>query len=238
MITYQNGLNLAYWLYRVHPQLYNRVVSLAKQSGLSGLGQDVTTSDSGTTTTFDTSDDSSIPTITVVGTSAVSPDLTNLATPNLTTVSVDAATNMTTPNFTAATAAPIAPPAAGPSSSSSLLSSVGSGLASAGSFLASATGLTALTNLATAYYKASTPQAATINTQIARVANGVNPAPITYGINSAGQVVPILQSAQTAGVGLTSQTLANLVPSSLTPYLLPIGIGLVLLFAFGSGKKR
>ncbi len=156
---------------------------------------------------------------------ALDPAILALPDPSLTNVGIDAA--LTTPIFSFDSSAAAA-------SSSGGLSGA---LASIGSFLSSATGLSSLSNLATAVYKANTPQAATIATQIGRVQAGTNPAPITYGYNAAGQLVPILAKPNTAGVALNSQTLAGLIPASWTPYVVPTVIGLVLWWALSGAKK-
>jgi hypothetical protein len=235
--TLKGGINLAYWLYKMHPQLFNALQRPAQQAaargGLGSLGDDfapattdfVPFDSSAYVPTVDTSvpfETSSITSGDI--SSALDPVIVSLPDPSLTNIGIDAA--LTTPNFSFNTGAP--------ASSSGGLSGA---LASIGSFLSSATGLTSLSNLATAVYKANTPQASTIATQIGRVQNGVNPAPITYGYNAAGQLVPILAKANTAGVTLTPQTLAGLIPSSLTPYVVPVVIGGVLLWALLGSKK-
>lgn len=224
--TLQNGINLAYWLAKVHPEVYARIRPLAlrstQQQQLGALGDDVSASDIGVTTTFDTSSD------------VLSPDLTALPAPDLSTVGLDAATGFTTPSFSAGASAAIDPTAA----STGFLGSIGGDLASVGKWLTSAVGLSSVSNVATAVIKANTPQSQTVQTQVARVASGTNPAPITYALSSNGQVVPVLQPAQAAGVGLTSQTLKNLLPGSLQPYALPIGLGIVALILWGSRRSR
>lgn len=222
-VALRNGVNLAYWLYRVHPAIFNALAAQAPRTArLSGLGDDgvsfdtgsvptfeIGTSDVGTTTTFDVS-------------SQIDPQLLSLPDPVLTDVGIGAATSdVSVPIDTSVNAAPAA-------SSTGL----GSALGSVGSFLASATGLGAVTNLATAIYRSGTPQAATIATQVARVNNGASPAPITYAYNTQGQLVPVLsQAGGTSGLALTQQTLGSLVPSSWQRYAIPVGLGLLLLWA-------
>lgn len=235
--TLTNGINLAYWLYKMHPKLFNalqgparRAAAGAPLSRLAQLGDDFSDFvpfDSSTyipavdtTVPFDASSMSSAD----IG-AALDPVIVNLPDPVLTDVGVDAALTTPIASFNTSEASP---------TSSGGLSGA---LSSIGSFLSSATGLTSLSNLATAVYKANTPQAATIATQVARVQAGSNPAPITYGYNAAGQLVPILAQANTAGVALNSQTLAGLIPSSLTPYVVPVVIGAVLLWALFGSKK-
>lgn len=234
--TLTNGINLAYWLYKVHPELFKPLLSQAQASrvGLGRLGDDFSPAPSDFVP-FDTSSytpDTTIPLDTTSVTvsagdvsAALDPVLVNLPDPALSTVGIDAALATPQVSIDSSTA---------PASSSSGL---GNALSSLGSFLTSTAGLTSLTNLATAVYKANTPQAATVATQAARVAGGVNPAPITYGYNAAGQLVPVLNKANTAGVALNSQTLAGLIPSSLTPYVVPVVIGLVLWWAISGSKK-
>ena len=218
-----NGLNLAYWLYRVHPSLFASLLRSARQgpklNRFGALGDDATisSSDIGTTTTFDSG--------------GISPDLITMADPALTDISV------AVPDISADVGGAIsaASPVSTPVSSSSSSGGIGGALASVGGFLASATGLTSLTNLATAYYKSNTPQASTIATQVARVTNGATPAPITYGYNAQGQLVPVLSRAG-INTPLTQSTLSSLIPSGLSQYALPIGVGLLLLWALASSK--
>lgn len=223
-----NGLNLAYWLFRVHPNLfaalqgpanqYRAGRKLARLGRLHALGDDstVSSSDIGTTTTFDSG--------------GISSDLISLPDPALTDVSV-AVPDISTDVGAAISAANT--PVSTPVSSSG--GGVTGALSSVGSFLASATGLTSLTNLATAYYKANTPQAATIGTQVGRVQAGIAPAPITYGYNAQGQLVPVLSQGG-VNTPLSQSTLSSLIPSSLAQYALPIGLGLLALWALASRK--
>jgi len=231
--TLKNGINLAYWLYKVHPQIFNALQAPARQasSGKVGrLGDDFTPA----STDFVAFDPNNLPTVDTSSavtsgdiSSNLDPGLVALPDPSLTNVGIDAA--LTTPSISFDTSG-----ATPPTNTSGGLSGA---LASIGSFLTSTTGLTSLSNLATAVYKANTPQASTIATQIGRVQAGTTPAPITYGYNAAGQLVPVLTKANTAGVALTPQTLAGLIPSSLTPYVVPIVIGAVLLWALSGSKK-
>lgn len=230
--TPQGGLNLAYWLAKVHPELFNQLIAPARQAqqarGMGALGDDEdldfaidypTGYSAGDTSYLS----SQIPTI--------DPSLLSLPAPDLSNVGLDASLATSTINFDPSTLSP----------SSSSSGGIGGALASIGSFLSSAVGLTSLSNLATAVYKSNTPQAATIATQVARVGAAGNPAAITYGYNSAGQLVPILAQANTAGVALNSQTLASLLPSSLSglaPYIVPGLIGLVVLWAVSGSRKR
>jgi hypothetical protein len=236
--TLKGGINLAYWLYKVHPQLFSALLGPAQQAAQQArsttLGRfaDDFVPDTGDFVAFDTSSfdysATSVPELSSVDVSAaLDPVIVDLPDPQLSSVGIDAA--LTTPSISFDTSG-----AAAPASAAGGLTGA---LSSIGSFLNSATGLSSLTNLATAVYKANTPQAATIGTQIARVQAGANPAPITYGYNSAGQLVPILAQANTAGIALNSQTLAGLIPASLTPYVVPAIIGIVLLWALTGSKK-
>ncbi len=231
----KNGINLAYWLYKIHPQLFNALQRPAQQASSRGklgrLGDDLTDFVPFDASAYVPSLDTNVPYDTSSLTSGdiaatLDPVIVNLPDPSLTNIGIDAA--LTTPNFSFNTGAAVAPASSG---------GLSGALASIGSFLSSATGLSSLSNLATAVYKANTPQAATIATQIGRVQAGANPAPITYGYNTAGQLVPILAKANTAGVALNPQTLAGLIPASWTPYVVPTVIGIVLLWALSGAKK-
>jgi hypothetical protein len=229
MTTLQNGLNLAYWLYKVHPELYAQVLQLAQGARrLGSLGDDVTSFDSGTTTTFDTGsafDAGGLTDSAVL--SSISPDIASIAAPDLVNVSVDTS-GFTTPTFQTET-----------DPTGSILDSIGSGLKSMGSWLASGAGLSSLSTIANTVLKANAPAQATVNTQVQRVASGTNPAAITYGINPQGQVVPILTTAGTgSGIGLTFQSLQKLVPPAWQPYVVPglIALG-VWLFVRGRHQR-
>jgi hypothetical protein len=221
-----NGLNLAYWLYRIHPNLFAALQGPATQyragrklsrfGQLRALGDDVSSTDIGTTTTFDTG--------------GISSDLITLPDPALADVGV-AVPDLSSSVGEAISAANTPAAAPGPSTAGGIAGA----LSSVGSFLSSATGLTSLTNLATAVVKANTPQAATLNTQIGRVQAGLAPAPITYGYNAQGQLVPIL-SQNGVNTALSPSTLSSLLPSSLAQYAIPIGLLLLGLWAMGSSK--
>lgn len=240
--TFQQGVNLAYWLYRAHPGLFNILKNqVAQNSGSTRLGRlgdngDISF-DTGDTPTFvvgaDTTPDLSV--VPAGSFPSISPDLSAMPDPALQTIGVDAATaDISVPIDTGAAATAGAPAQATPASSSA--GGIGSALASVGSFLASATGLTALTNLGTAYYKSNTPQAQTIATQAARVAAGTNPAAITYRYNTAGQLVPVL-AQNGINTPLTPSTLSSLLPSSLSTYAIPIAIGIGVLVLALSSKR-
>jgi len=217
-----NGLNLAYWLYRVHRPLFASLLGQVQRptpNRFGALGDDasVISTDIGTSTTFDTG--------------GISPDLISLPDPALADIGV-AVPDISSDVGAAIGAANV--PASG-SISGGVAGGIAGALSSVGGFLASATGLTSLSNLATAYYKANTPQAATIATQIGRVQAGATPAPITYGYNAQGQLVPVL-SQSGLNTPLTQSTLGSLVPSALARYALPIGLGLLAIWAFASRK--
>lgn len=241
--TLQNGINLAYWLYKVHPEIYARVLPLANRARgakLGSLGDDflpgISTFDPSTVDSIDTSnllDVTSSPTsFTDPGffsfdasfnpIDSLTPDMASVATPDLVNVSIDES-GFTTPNFQTDTG--------------SIFDSIGSGLASIGSWLTSAPGLTTVGNLTNTILKAGTPQQQTVQTQLSRVAAGNNPAPITYGVNPSGQVVPILQTGYNTGQALNQDTLASLLPSSLGKYATPISIGVLLLLGISLARR-
>jgi hypothetical protein len=210
----RNGVNLAYWLARVHPQLYTALAKATMQlSRFGSLGDD------GIPIISDTTD--------II--QGISPDLISMPDPELQDVGVGSAiADSPVANIDTSLASDaIAATAPGASAATG----TGSSLAGVGSFLASASGLTALTTLTTAIYKANTPQAQTIGTQVARVGAGVSPAPLTYAYNSAGQLVPVLSQTGSPGLPLSPQSLSSLVPSTWQQYLIPLGMGLLALYA-------
>lgn len=237
--TLQNGINLAYWLYKVHPEIYARVLPLANRAVSKGMGRladdflpGISTFDPSTVESIDTSnllDTGASPTAGFsfdAGSNPIdslTPDIASIATPDLVNVSVDAS-GMTTPSFQTDTGGGI-------------LNAIGSGLASVGSWLTSAAGLTTVGNLTNTVLKANTPQQQTVQTQLSRVAAGNNPAPITYGVNASGQVVPILQTGYNTGQALNQNTLASLLPSSLSRYATPISIGLLALVGISLARS-
>jgi len=241
--TLQNGVNLAYWLYKVHPEIYARVLPLANRARgrkLGSLGDDflpgISTFDPSTVDTLDATNlldtttdpaafsdpgsfsfDASFNPI-----DTLTPDIASIATPDLVNVSVDTS-GFTTPNFQ--------------TDWGNVFDSIGSDLASVGSWLTSSQGLTTVGNLTNTILKANTPQQQTVQTQISRVAAGSNPAPITYGVDSSGQVVPILQTGYNTGQALNQNTLASLLPSSLSQYATPISIGLLALIGISLARS-
>lgn len=231
------AINLAYWLYKEHPDVFNALqkMALQKKAGLGALGQDdsdflpgisVMPDDTSSTDigSFTQPDVGSITTSDVAA--SISPDLLSLPEPQLQSVSLDP-DSLPTPDLVSASDVAAANTTVSPSTASNV-GSVAAVLT---------TGLGALAAVTTAIYKAGSAQAATIQTQASRAAAGTNPAPITYGYNSAGQLVPILQTG-TSSIGLSPQTLASLgIPSSWGPYIIPVGIGIIVLMALG-GKKR
>lgn len=244
------AINLSYWLYKIHPEVFTALLNQAKgrPSGLGALGQDGGDFYPGIspvpadTSSFDvgnfvTSDAGSITTSDISAT--VSPDLVSLPASQASsdfytgiTPMPAADTNADIGNFLANSDAPSL--GATNTLDTPTASNVG---AVAGVITA---GLGALAAVTTAIYKAGTPQASTIGTQANRVANGVNPAPITYGYNSQGQLVPVLASYSTGTVGaLSPQTLASLgVPSSWGPYVVPVLVGLLVLVAVSGASKK
>lgn len=236
MPTLENGLNLAYWLYKVHPELYARLVPLATRARgrLGTLSDDflpgISTFDpSSSIDTFSIDSFQPLPsdaaTFTFDPTSnplaTITPDIASIGTPDLTNITVDTS-GFTTPAFQPE-----------PDPTGSIWDSIGSGLQSVGSWLTSSQGLSSLSSIANTVLKANAPAQATVNTQVQRVAAGSNPAPLTYGVNASGQVVPILTRAGTgSGIGLTFQSLQKLVPTAWQPYVAPtlIGLGAWLLF--------
>jgi hypothetical protein len=134
----------------------------------------------------------------------------------------------------------------------SIASGVSSAVSSVGSFIASPQGLSSLTQLGTAYYRAQAPVQATLQTQIARAQAGHSAAPISYMQNASGQIVPVyagqmppaaiaaggqyvLTPNGIPGYTLNARTLQTLAPSWLSqvqsylPYIALGGLGLFLL---------
>lgn len=245
IIKLPQAINLAYWLLKIHPEVFSALQKGAfnKTGGpLGALGQDdddfvgVTPVE---TDTFDAGSaisaaSDSITTIPDTGTltssdiaSTISPDLIALPPPQLQTVSLDP-DSLPTPDLVSAADVAAANTTVTPASASNV--------GSVAAILT--TGLGALAAVTAAIYKAQSPQAATIATQAQRAAAGANPAPITYGYNAAGQLVPILQTPTTAGIGLSPATLASLgIPASWAPYVVPVVIGVIILAVAGGSKK-
>lgn len=220
-----NGLNLAYWLYRIHPDLFNTLATKARQARSSAGRLSRLSSYAGL------SDITDAPAIdqevldSIDATNTIDPELVSLPDPQLSDVAIAA------PGIDSEVSASIAAASSGtPSSPSS------SALGTVGAFLGSVTGLTALAGLAASALKAGSPQQATVQTQVARAQAGAPPAPITYGYNSSGQLVPILKTAGTT-TPLTPASLFSLIPSGVSGWLLPAGLGLLLLAAFSRKRK-
>ena len=248
------AINLSYWLYKVHPEIFNALLNTAKgrPTGLGRLGDDggdfytgisvmpddtsidvgnFVSSDTGSITTSDIS-------------SSISPDLVSLPQPQASIGSSDFYTGIT-PMPAADTSADIGNFMANSdttSSSGSSPSAVSPPTASnVGAVAAVLTaGLGALGAVTTAIYKANSPQLSTIGTQAQRASNGVYPAPITYGYNSQGQLVPVLASASTGTVGaLSPQTLASLgIPSTWGPFVIPVLVAGVAVIALSGASKK
>jgi hypothetical protein len=251
-ITLPVAINLSYWLYKVHPEIFAPLLNQAngRPTGLGTLGDDDsgdflpgisvmpddTSIDVGN---FVTSDSGSISTSDI--SQSISPDLVSLPAPQTVANSGEFYTGITP--MPADTSADIgnfldnsnAP--SSPSTPTTLSTPTASSVGAVAGVLTA--GLGALAAVATAIYKSGTPQAATIATQGQRAAAGQNPAPITYAYNSAGQLVPVLSSASTGTVGaLSPQTLASLgVPSTWAPYIVPGLIGIIILVALSGASK-
>jgi len=245
------AINLAYWIAKFHPTLFRRLQILAAPNGLGRigrlglygrLGQDVSFISQESPTSFSIDPTlqpmpADIPDMSQPPGSFLSQETSSSIDPDLIALQP---VNVDVPDITNSSEASIA--SAPIDTSSSALSSASSGLTSAlasvGKWLSSAPGLSAVTNLATSIYKSGTPQASAINTQVARTQAGVNPAAITYGYNSLGQLVPVLQPAGTAGLSLDPTTLAQLVPPTLQPYIVPIVAVVAILALLGAAKGK
>lgn len=236
------AINLSYWLYKIHPDIFAELLDVAKgrPSGLGALGDDgsgdflpgisVMPAD---TSSFDVgnfvnSDAGSITTADI--NASISPDLASLPEPQLQDISIDAG-GIPNPDLQGALDSTNVDTGLD-NSKSGTIGQVATVLT---------TGIAALGAIGTAMYKSAQTQAQaqTIQAQAARAAAGVNPAPVTYGYNSAGQLVPILASASTGTVSAISpQTLASLgIPSSWSPYILPALLGLLVVAAVGGSKR-
>jgi len=235
------AINLSYWLYKIHPDVFAALLNVAKgrPSGLGSLGDDggdfytgITPMPDTDTTSFDVGDfvnsDAGSITTADIG-SSISPDLISLPEPQLQDVSLDAV-GAPTPDLQGALD--------DAATSSTGLDNSKSGTVGAVASVLTA-GIGALGAITTAIYKANSTQAQTIQAQAARAAAGANPVPVTYGYNSAGQLVPIVANATTGTVGAISPTtLASLgIPSTWSPYILPAAIGVGLLMLLGGSKK-
>lgn len=245
-ITLPAAINLSYWLYKVHPEVFNSLLGMTKRPGakMGALGDDGSTFLPGIsvmpadTTAADIGNLADLPpdvgTITTSDiSSSISPDLASF-TPELSNVSfVDTSSLVPISDQTISDVNT----AAG-STDPGLSSGAASNIGSVASVLTA--GLGALAAVTTAIYKAGSPQAATISTQQSRAQAGYAAAPITYGYNTAGQLVPVLQTGVSSGVALSPQTLASLgVPSSWGPYVIPVGIGVIVLIAIAAaGAKK
>ena len=250
------AINLSYWLMKVHPPVFNALLNMAKArpSGLGSLGDDFYTGVSvlPDDTSIDVGNFVSSPDVGSISTadisSSISPDLVSLPAPQSTgssdfytgiTPMPAADTNADIGNFLDNANAPSIPGSGTiPSSESTVNPPTANTVGAVAGVLTA--GLGALAAVTTAIYKAGTPQASTIATQANRAASGVNPAPITYAYNSAGQLVPVLSSASTGTTGaLSPQTLASLgVPSTWGPYIVPALVVGMLLLAMSGGSKK
>jgi hypothetical protein len=255
----QNALKLSAWLYMHEPQLFRQLlVSLPKLQrtpyGRMGFfGDDAALFDvtvSGNTdSTGDTfvplSDGGTLPDVTVPEDFTQDVALEPIA-------ALDSGADAATAVPDAVSAAVATPPATDAStadasaSSAGFWSGIGSGVASVAGSVAKVAGalvspasITAAGSAATAFFNAQAKtnttamQQAAVNAQLARVAAGGAPAPITYVRNPVtGQLTPVYQSNQGAQA-LNSSLLQRLTNpslvggSSLSPTLL-IGGGLAL----------
>ena len=260
-ISIQNASRLALWLAHAHSEAFRviaakvsspaRVVSLQRFGAYQRMGyfgDDVSVSDTGTTTTFDSGsvDSSSGPVIDT----GISPDevivtgsMTDTTPLSPATISVS---DIQTANLN------LDPTAAASSGSdggfwSSLGSALGSAASATGGAIASvAKNLTNPATLAAAGSVAASviranaqnsataaQQQAVLQTQLARVSQGGSPAPIRYVTTASGQTVPLLYNSATRQYQpATASTLASMMPSGL-PSWLPwvLGGGLVLTLA-------
>lgn len=269
-VSWPAAINLSYWLHKVHPEIFRALLNQAqgRPSGLGALGDDGSDFFPGVSAmpddssidvgNFIQSDAGSISTSDI--NASLSPDLVSLPSSQDTFGSGDFYTGITpmpgsSDFYTGITPMPAADTnvdignfldnANAPSIAGGGDATVGtlnppsaSNVGSVAGLLTA--GLGALTAITTAIYKSGSPQASTIGMQANRVATGVNPAPITYGYNSAGQLVPVLSSASTGTVSaLSPQTLASLgVPSTWGPYILPVAIGVIVLVAVSGGSRK
>lgn len=259
------GNSLAIWLAANHPDLF---VTLYKQTqamknakkarlnGIRGLSQD---DSAGVTTTFDTPDLSdSIGTTTTFDSSALSSSFTPLSESDLQPISIDESSlDSLSPNLltdsnssglatianlggTPTSSGQTVAGATGSQTSSGFLSALGA----VGSFVGSKAGSNALLNLATAVIGANTPQAQTIQTQVARTTANQTVAPITYTRDAAGNLVPVYATQSPSGTvyqPLTPQGIAALSPSNiqvlLTRYGPYIFVGSLVFVAFTIFRK-
>lgn len=224
---------LAVWLETIHPEIYSQLQSHAQQATqrhilsrtrLRGFGQD-----DGSIDLSSLADDSNFPdsgdTITVVGDAIASPDMTP----------IDTSTFSTPLDVTSDIAAPMAdtlPVTSG--SGPSFLEQLGSGITQTASgvanFLTSPQGLTAVTNLGTAYFAATASatnaktQNAVLQAQIAQTAMGRSPYPISYA-QSGSQLIPVYHTPAigSGSVAPIPAALANAIASGQSQYVPGVG---------------
>lgn len=217
--------SLAVWLLKTHPPLFAALSVQAQRARVRGLGR----LGDGETTLFDTG-------------STFAPDIAADMTPNLAPISFAEpdlqsltfdSSSLAVPDYSMASQdqLPIATDSGG-----GFFSSVGSALSSAvagvGSFLTSTQGLSSLTNLASTYFKAQATsdvartQAAVLQSQVARAANGQVAAPIGYTRNPyTGALTPVLQTAN----GYAPLNVAGTaLPAGLSNFVSQYGLWLVL----------
>jgi len=260
-ITPANALKLSAWLAVMHPGLFRQL--LAKTSALQSspfgrfglFGDDVPLQDVGLDIP-----DVSVDTTSAIDTAALtdfSPDLAPVDTAGA--LDIPIASNVGGSIDQALGGGTLASPDSGSSTDASFWSSIGSGAASvagavgkvASALLAPAT-LSAAATAAGAYFKsqATTTQAqlqaqtqqAVLNAQLARVAQGGAPAPISYARNAYGQLVPVYNSPA-GSLPVTSSMLSGLANpvtaglSSVPTSVWLIGAGLLILSVFVSSRS-
>lgn len=264
-VTPQNALKLSAWLAREHPALFRQMLSATRKLQRSPLGQlgmfgDDSTLDFSLPSTPDLASSSDLSNLTLdsLGSSA------DTSVASLDTISPDSAVGYTP---TAADVSPVttaiaAPAPAGGIAGDTLQSSGGfwSGVADSVGSMAGAVGkvasgllspqaMTAMAGVAGAYFKAQSQNAQTqaqaqiVNAQMARVAQGAAPAPITYSTNPyTGQVAPVYVGGagyQPVTPSLLSQLMspAQQAPMSGLFTALLIGGAAVLVFALMRGTR-
>jgi hypothetical protein len=263
-VSAQNALKLSAWIYTQHPQLFRALLSRAQALQRSPLGRlGMFGDDSSLSDVTSTIDVTNTP-VDTIDTSTPGVDLSSF-TPDLSTVSLDTSTiggdlsSSVTDPIAAAVAAP--PPAASTpadtsSSSGGFWSGIGSAASGAGAAIASVAklavaALPAVAVGAGAYFSAQSKtavaqsqaqtQQAILQAQMARVAQGYAPAPISYVTNPVtGQVTPVYSS--NAGMqpvtGSLLSALSTPTASGLSLGTILIGGGLLFLVAVVATRPR
>lgn len=132
--------------------------------------------------------------------------------------------------------------------------STSNALSGVAKFLTSQQGLTALANVATAYFKAAAAacnataakaaaqQQAIVNAQLARALAGQTALPVQYVANGQGGTTPMIST--TGGLlPLTGDTLSSLTPSSIETFLVQYGTwivigGAALFLAYAATRRK